>query len=577
MPWVNGTLTDTTAGEEFTSFNLETPGTAVYGKLLSRIKEHVCGYCTVPTRGGGLTGAATEGFIRGLEPTVNTTAKTWTLTFSSSTVFAITASGETTVNGTLVGGVATVSAARFICRVYEGSVPFSSGNMFTFNTVPSPLGLQTWDIISDTAKGSGSYCGNDDSTAANLSDYGNLVSVVNNSATATKGVLESLRFYDQSAINQLYYVTFSSASAFSLRNSAGTVLASGTVGTPFSYGVAGAYISFTIQAGSTAFTATTGTYPSYTGDFFTITPRSSVGANTHLTRIIVLRSRGLAGEDQIYYTFSQRSGGNGGRFFLEVAIHPSHNPALGTFSQPYMSDRKRIRHSQLPSGAVPYYIIASGRHIYVLTTPATNDHQVLGAGFLLPHARPTAEDQTWPGFVGGTYTAVGLLSGAGEVIPNVPSGPFFNGGGTAGTPPVSTLSVVLPGALITWGYGANHIGSTIYGAGSSAGIATSLTAGACYTHPYHLIGSSAGYSRIDSGVFGEVATRKAIFPVAVLTNGPDVGGVIGEFPGLFFIGYSTQNPVNVGDTLNSGTHVIWKGCNNTISASVDNTAAFALE
>lgn len=573
MPWVTGTLTDTTAGEEFREFNTEAAGSAVYAKLLSRIKEFTCGYASKPTPGGGLSGASTEGFIRGLEVTKDTTAKTWTVTFSSATVFAITASGETTINGTLVGGVAAVVGARFTCRVYSGSAPFTAGNTFTFTTTPSPLGLQTWDVISDTAKGSGSYCGNDDSAAGDWGDYLNLVTVTNNSATATKGTVSELRFYAQEYINQSYYITFSSASACHLRDSAGNILVSGTVGTTMEYGTAGSKISLRVNAGSTAFTATTGSYPSYGGDFFTIVPKSSSGSASHLTRIVVLRSRGAAGEDEIYYTFSQRVGGSSARFYLGVAIHPSHNPLLGTFSQQYTSSVKRIRHSQIPAGSVPYYFIASGRHLYVLTLPSSGDPQVLGAGFLLPHARPTAEDQSWPGFVGGTYNST--TTGAGEAIPSGESGPFFNGSGAAET--TAVLSVVLPGTLISWGFGANYPGAIVYGsAGSTAGVVLAETASKCYTHPYNVIGNTNTIVRIDSGVFGEADDRKAIFPVAVLTNGTSVGGVIGEFPGLFFIGSTPQNPVNVGDTLNGGTHVLWKGTSAN-SSSVNNIAAFALE
>jgi len=68
---------------------------------------------------------------------------------------------------------------------------------------------------------------------------------------------------------------------------------------------------------------------------------------------------------------------------------------------------------------------------------------------------------------------------------------------------------------------------------------------------------------------------KAIFPSIIYTAGlTTVRGVLGEFPGLFFMG--AEGGVGLGDTLAAISYVVWK-VSGVTATDFPITAAFALE
>lgn len=588
MVWTNGTLTNSTSGEKYPEFGGESAGTAVYGKLLESFKSFVCGKVTAPV----FTGTG-NGFIRSLEVTTATTTKAWTLTFSSATAFDITASGETTVSGTLTGSApnryATVAGARFTCRVYEGSTPFVAADNFTFSTTSSALGSQTWEVIADTANGTGSAVGHSGNNAGTvmgegsssyvanteMGDYLSIMNVTLSGTTTNRGTLGSIVMYAQSLINAgPYYVTFSSSGTiFTVRDSTGTQIGNtGTVaaGVTWEWGAAGSRLKLLVIGGSTAFTDTTFSGVPTGGNFFTLSAKTSTAAsiNSNLTRVVVLKSTGLAGSDTMYYTMAQRVGGNRARFYLEMAISKTYSSSLPTWAQAYMSPIVRMRHAETGIG-VPYYFIATGRHAYILTnmdSVAAPDPQAMGFGLLLPHATPT--EHAWPAFVGGSVTDTNL-SGP---IPSstYPSGPFWN---PVGDSTRSTVYFATPTTGITWGWGANYgigiINNLLVKTDATAGVENEYT-----VSPWDWSDLNPTTLKFHSGVYGDLA-MKAIFPSIIYTAGlTTVRGVLGEFPGLFFMG--AEGGIALGDTLAAISYVVWK-VSGVTATDFPITAAFALE
>lgn len=576
MPYIRGTFPNNTTGEEFKEFNLEGAGTAVYGRLLTKIKAFLCGEASAAT----LTAVGSaNGFIRGLEVKVGATTRTWTVLFTNATEFSITATGETEISGTLTGSApnrfASVNGARFKCRIYEGSNPFVNGDTFTFTTTSSPLGAQAYDVISDTAKGSGSFKG---AIGETPSDYQNLVGVVATSVAVNQGTLRDLKYHHQSFINAKYYVTFRSGGVtFDVRDSTGAIVGGmGTVGTPWEWGATGSRFGLTVSGGGVVYTTTTvnGSGIPTAGSYYTITPVSTpLTTDSHLSRIVVLRARGYNNEDTIYFTLAQRSGAASTRFHLELSVHRNHDQNTPTFSQISMSPPAKIRHSQ-GAHLVDYTIIGNGRYFYVLTLPSVSgDHQCMGGGLLLPHATPIAsEEYLWPAFCGGTVTEANKPPGSAWVSGEATL-PFFNPQGATGS---STLNVVLPGTNITWVRAINISTATDPNTAPDPRTVTNFAR----TFPWALIGrlGAIGFPvLIDSGVFQQTATLKVPHPGGVCVSNASGSGYIGEFPGLFFIGNSvTAQDVSAGDTLNDGAYLVWAG-GYGLNAHVANKAAFALE
>lgn len=591
MAWTNGTLTNSTAGEKYPEFGGESAGTAVYGKLLEKFKDFVCGKVTAPV----FTGTG-NGFIRSLEVTTSTTTKAWTLTFSSATAFDITASGETTVSGTLTGSApnryATVSGDRFTCRVYEGSTPFVATDNFTFSTTACALGAQAWEVISDTANGTGSGVGHSGNNAGSvvgegsgsytanveMGDYLSILNVTLSGTATNRGTLGSIVMYAQSIINSgPYYVTFSSSgTVFTVRDSTGTQIGNtGTVaaGVAWEWGAAGSRLKLLVTGGSTAFTDTVSptSTPPTGGNFFTISVKTSTAAaiNSHLTRVVVLKSTGLAGADTMYYTLAQRVGGNRARFYLEMAISKTYSSSLPTWAQAYMSPVVRIRHAETGIG-VPYYFVATGRHAYILTnidSVSAPDPQAMGFGLLLPHATPT--EHVWPAFVGGSVTDTNL-SGPGSSA-SYPNGPFWNPIGSATR---STVYFAIPTTAITWGWGANYgiqaINVSTVKTDATTGVENEYT-----ISPWDWSDINPTTLKFHSGVYGSLS-MKAIFPSIIYTAGlTTVRGVLGEFPGLFFTG--AEGGAALGDTLDTVGYVVWKASGAVTATDYPITAAFALE
>lgn len=554
MAYSSGSYTSGTSSEMFPNFGGES-GTgatsdSAYGKLLSLFKKFVCGEVSEAVAGAN-TGT---GMVLHTEPTRDVTTNSWTLTFSSATNFAITASGETTVNGVLTGSApnrkADISAARFTLSVYEGATAFVSGDTFTFNSTASGLNAgETWDVLADTAKGT-----------APSNYYSDMYTKTLSGTTTSRGDVVSLRYYGQAEINNSFYVTFSSSgTVFEVRRTTapGTVIGTGAVGGAVL--VIPKIMDIAISSGGTAFTNTSYTGPTPTGgNYFTIAPKVSLTTSTsNFTRVMVLRHRGYDGSYNIYETIAQRAGNNLNRFFLEGYCHSDYSSAVAMLSQQNISPAWRIK-TKNPENAesVVYHLVADALCAKILLLPSLTDPQ--GCYFGMYEAHGTPSECRFPVFVGGCVfqdvTTLDLDS-----TPGTSSGPFFWSsdklcyifppGGSTGAP---------------WIKG-NTSGSAV---GATAGNVNPLDA--FYLMPWESAGAAISSAiRVHSGVYGELGTKKSIMPSSIAISKSDVFGVAGELSGVYFIdSFATvNNAVTLGDTLtiNSKTYLIWRFSNlNTV-------------
>lgn len=563
MAYLSGTYTSGTSSEMFPNFGGEA-GTGVssdsaYGKLLSLFKKFVCGEASEASAGAN-TGT---GLVLHTEPTRGVTTKTWTLTFSSATAFSITASGETTVNGTLTGSApnrkADISAARFTLSVYEGATAFVSGDSFTFTTTASGLDAgETWDVLADTAKGT-----------APADYYSDMYTKTLSGTTLSRGGVTGVRYYRQSEINSSFYVTFSSSgTVFEVRRTTApaTVIGTGTVGGATL--VIPKVLDITISSGGTAFTNTTYTGPTPTGgNYFTIAPKvSAAGANSNLTRVIVLRHRGYDGSYNIYETIAQRVGNNLNRYFLEGYCHSNYSSSLAMLSQQNISPAWRIK-TKNPENSeeVVYHLIADALCAKILILPSLTDPQ--GCYFGMYEAHGTPSECRFPVFVGGCVfqdvTSIDLDSTAGTS-----SGPFFWSS--------DKLCYLFPPGGAT---GASWIKGNTSGAavGEANGSSSGTPLEAFYIAPWETAGAAIGVARFHPGVYGELGTKKSIMTTYLNISKTDVLGVAGELSGFYFIDASgsVSNNVTIGDTLtiSSKTYLIWRFSN---QSTVINSAAILL-
>lgn len=550
MAYTTGSITSGTASEMFPNFGAES-GTGVtsdsaYAKLLSLFKKFVCGEASEATAGAN-TG---NGLVLHVEPTKDVTTKSWTLTFSSATAFAITASGETTVNGTLTGVApnrkAVISAARFTLTVYEGSTPFTSGDTFTFSTTASGLNAgETWDVMADTAKGT-----------APASYYADLYTKTLNGTTTNRGTISAVRYYSQGIINTSYYVTFTSSTAFQVRpvSSPATILGSGTVGIMLEIpGV----MDITVTAGSTGFTTTTytGSTPSG-GNYFLIEPKlTAAGTGSNLSRVIVFRHRGFDGSYNIYQTIAQRVGNNKNRFFLEGYCHSDYDSNVAMLSQQNISPAWRIKNKN-PENAetVLYYIIADAMCAKILTLPHIDDPQGCYFGMYESHGTPS--ENTFPVLVGGSVAQNNTtieLNAAGSLTTSCAF--FFS---------TSGMSYMFPPGGSSGSSWVEHQGDGDGVASSAAGNATTALGG-FYSLPWDRMLTSAAGTRIHSGVYGEAGTKKAVLHSTLVVSKDDVSGVAGEYHGVYYIdtNATVNDAVVRGDTITylGDTYLVWE-CSN---------------
>jgi len=565
MAYLTGVIGSGTSSEMFPNFGGET-GTgatseSAYAKLLSKFKAFVAGEVSEASSGANVG----NGAVMHAEPTKDCTTRSWTLTFSSATNFSITATGEATVSGVLAGVAPNrklaVSAARFTLSVYEGTIPFTSGDTFTFTSTAHGLNAgEGWDVLADTAKGT-----------APPDYYSDLYTSTLSGAPTGRGAVASVRYYSQAVINTSYFITFSSATAFDVRAVAApsVVLGSGVVGT---LAVIPRLMDILVTQGGTSFTPTTYTGPTPTGgNFFTLAPKlSSAGNPSNLTRVIVFRHRGFDGSYNIYETIAQRVGNNNNRYFLEGYAHSYFDPAVAMLSQQSISPAWRMKLKN-PENAesVPYYIVADAMAATILTLPSSTDPQGCHFGMYEAHGAPS--ECRFPvvvmGCVFSDSTNLDLDSAAGGA-----SGPPMLGSSWE-----KLAALFQPGG----GSGSVWLGNRTDGSaavGVSAGGASNSALEAFYFMPWAAVGlGSVGSFRIHSGVYGEPGSKKAVFPTFMVVSTSSVNGVAGELHGLFYIdsGATPVNTVALGDTItiDSKVYVVWKLSNKT---TVTNSVAVLL-
>lgn len=605
MPFTSGSIAHHDAAtEEFRYFGTDT-NDSDYALLLTRLKDFLCGSISKPAPGGSNVG---DGTIHSFDMVNPATAidEDWTLTFSDDLNFEIV--GDTYGSAgtfTLALGaerdfesvVANIPGATL--TVTKGATAFAAADYYTFSTVRSPLTTQAYTVIADTARGLNSTV----KTALEVMKYTRSTGEEavfeqfgqysqENSAPRFPVAISELIFYDQESLRETFYIDFYTATQYKLKDSAGGILASAALGDFVDYrspalsiGLrvtkSGADLVYSNAAASSSGVPPTAKSPNTSG--LGANPRTALrikpptnllSTQTRVTRVTTLKATGLSGTDEMYMTFAQRVGGtaNGNRYYLDCSMHRSYDPLLAVFEQVNISPPARIKNHQ--TATVDYNFIADGRSMKVLTKLTGGDYQTMAGGFFLPHSTPTS--YPWPAFVLGTI-GNGLFS----PIPGDPpvnrkdESPGFCPGVDSLSPPVngydksSTLWVCLPTS--EWIHGANHAA-----AASSIGAANSTTQNlnlaaesfnAVYTAPwvYRDSGGSgdSGHNdgcRISPQAYGD-ATVKTFFPGFIELGSDLLSGILGEFPGIFFIGESSFNPVVQGDIIveDGIDHLVWSG------------------
>lgn len=626
MAYTSGSIPNANAsGEEFPLFGADTTAPAQYGAygiLLSRLKDFLCGNITKPVPGIGNVGEGTIHSFDMVDPD-NAVDDTWTLLFSAPDTFDITGATYGLV-GTFVlvppveGDIDTVvavipGATLTVTQAGTGFTAFASGDSFTFDTVRSALLTQGYSVIADTARGVGSTI----NTALEVLAYVRDI-------TGNRAVFESfgkygtddqadagyfpinvtkLVYYDQESLRKTLYLDFYSSTHYKLKDSAGVIITTGAVGEFLDYRSPTFSIGITVEH--------TGAQPVYTHadassngipplvkypsalfapatarTVLKITPPlNEVSGDTRVTRAVTLKSRGLTGADTIYYTLVQRVGGlgDGNRWYLDCQCHRTYNPLDTVLEQVNISPAARVINHQ---GAVAdYNLIADGRCFKLLTKLTSNDYQVLMGGFFLPHSTPGS--YPWPGFVAGTIGNGNFEAVAGSFPTVTDHAPGYNPGVVGLSPTVngydksSTLWVCLPTGQ--WIHGANHSAGNL-NANPTAKVLSEAASGfdAVYTSPWiHRTGGSDGTTRrackISCNAYGDPSV-KTMFPGMIMLGTGVINGILGEFPGVFFVGQSDSSPADRGDTINNGgtPHLVWAGT--TVQpANAAVLAAFAQE
>jgi len=592
MPFTSGTIAiGAAAAGEFPRFGSDTVDSD-YGVLLTEIKKFLCGEMSKPTPGGGNAG---DGTVHSFDMTSPLFAVTdsWTLTFSDAVTFDIV--------GATYGPIGPFTLSLPVDRDYDtvyagipggglwvtaGATPFAAGDVFTFNTVASSLGAQAYQVIADTARGVEVTAKTALEVLAYTRSTGEVALFEQFGQYSQEGgsprfpvAITELVYYDQESLRQTVYIDFFTATQYKLKDSAGVILASASLGDFIDYRSPTFSIGLRVtksgadQVYSHAGAASNGIPPT-AKSFGTYglaanartalrvkPPTNALSTETRITRVMTLKATGLVGADEIYMTLAQRVGGtsNGDRYYLDCSLHRTYDPLLNVFEQVGMSPAGRIKNHQ--TAAVDYHFIADGRSMKVLTKLTSNDYQSLSAGFFLPHSTPAS--YPWPGYVLGTI-GNGLFS----PIPGNPpvsrrdEAPGFCPGVHPLSPPVngydksSTLWVCLPTGAWVHGENYSQAASSIGAAGATTisleGYAQNFNA--VYTAPwvYRDTASSEGAHingcRISPQVYGD-SSVKAVFPGMIMFGSKFFSGILGEFPGIYFIGESSFNPVDRGDVV----------------------------
>lgn len=606
MPSISGTVAiGAAATEEFPTFGSDSAD-ADYGVLLTRLKAFLCGHVSKPAVGGSNVG---DGSIHSFDMTdaTNAVADSWTVTFSDDETFDVVGVSEGALGPfTLVLGTdrdyrsyeVSFPGGSFV--VTEGDTPFEAGDEFTFTTTVSPLTTQAYEVVADTSRGVGSTIMTSKEVLAYRRSTGEEVIFEQFGQYSNEGssprypvAFSELQFYDQESLNATWYIDFFTSTQYKLKDAAGNILASAALGDfvdyrspTFSVGFrvvkSGADVVYShANAGvvgvplTAKYNAASGTA---TGTRTTLRVKPTVNSSstyTRVTRVVVLKAKGLAGADSIYFTFAQRVGGvaDGDRYFLDCHLSRAYDPLLEVFNQVNMSPAGRVKNHQ--TAAVTYHFIADGRSFKLLSLLTGGDYQSMAGGLFLPHSTPTA--YPWPGFVLGTI-GNGLFSPIPGDAPvdRKDESPGYCPGVNSLSPPVngydksSTLWVCLPTSV--WLHGANHE-QAVESIGAAGSRTQSLGAAAedveaIYTAPWiyrdsDLTGSDPGYidgCRISPQAYGD-STVKVFFPGMIVSATALLSGVLGEFPGIFFIGESSYNPVVPGDIIevDSVDHLVWSG------------------
>lgn len=583
MPFASGSISVGDASSaEFVRFggDLNTPYAFVsdYGVLLEKLKEFLCGKMTKPVAGVGNTGNGTIHSFDVKNPLL-AESDDWLITFTDATHFTVEGDSHGAVGGSyeLVVPVGMTSKSKVISTdmfqfvITEGSIPFATGDTFTFSTTLSPLGDQAYEVIADTARGTGG--------TNNL--FKEVVKTEVNGPNTGTVEISTLLYYGQESINQTIYLDFFSATEFSVKDGDGVIFTTGTVNTLLEYRTP--TLSFLLRVtaltGSPTYKAaasSNGIPPTtiYSGDsrtnFKIYPPRNAAPSDTRITRVLILKATGLAGLDTTYFTFSQRVGGsaNGDRYYLDCALHRMYSPLLRVFQQQRMSPVCRIKNHQ--GATVDYNFMGDGRSFKVLTELTSQDFQVMAAGLFLPHSTPSS--YPWPGFVLGTIGNLLFTPAPGESpVARADETPGFNPGfSSVGS---STLWCCLPTG--TWKAGKNAVDTAGIANPGSYTINMNMdpnTFDGVYTDPW--VHRQSRPVKISPEVYGEPA-KKAIYPGIMKFASSTLRGVLGELPGIFFFGQSTTTPVDAGTTVTIGSddYLIW--CGTTLpQASAAVTAAF---
>lgn len=567
------------SGEVFPQFGGDPANSAVYGVLLTRLKEFLCGKVSnLQFTSASPTG---KGIVAYLEPRQVASASTgWKMEFTN----ADTCELKDPLNVLSDTAIRQVDPAGFSyfehdwssfgggpgVRLYilEGDTPFDTGDYFTFDVDPSPLSADAplcYDVVADTATGYGL-------TQAVLEEVLTIKSYGANTSTPLV-VVTALRAVGQAILNETFYVDFVTATNYTVKNSSGDILGNASLGGTFYYVSADGLLSFVVtQVDDTAPTGGAAANLSGVGNLppsissgrnsVKISPNADkpAEANSRVNRVIVLQSYGLAGGDFICYTISQRVAGSQQNFSIELRVSPGFDGNLGPFNQAFQSAPCRIKHDQGdPTYEVFYTIIADGRHFYLLTRLVASsvvDPQALGGGLFLPHSQPA--DYAWPAFVGGNLNANKYFVAVGVNPTGDEESAFFS--------PVydgneSTLQICLPTGV--WVRGKNYVSGPIQSVNCIDMNNTSELDGA-YTSPwvFHdappFSGPTPQLMSISAKVFGP-SNRRVPIPGFIAVSTSALKGVIGEFPGLYFMGNPAAGD-SPGDIIQiSGTdYVVWK-------------------
>lgn len=510
MAWTHPTLTD--AADTLTKFKA-----FVAGKV------------------GAITGVRTgNGRIVKLAPRPGVVTENWTLVCTvggATATFSVTGSVSGAQAALTVG--TPYSNSFFSCLVLDGSVDFVAADEILFSTTIGGLGAEAWEVISDTADGTGSTF-----------DYINTRNILQTdvSGSVANGALNAFSILDgYSALETwlLTCLTGGPTGTFSVVGSVSGNIGTATVGTPF----VTAQLSFTITDGSVDWAV---------GDTLTVTHEGSTAGGAK--RVLVFRSRGLAGtDDNLYHTYSYQYYPSADRWFISVRTHSAHSPLIETYSQANITPGpKRIR---LINGSMPAWFIADGRSAKMLIQSDATARQCNYSGFFLPHADASLGEYPFPAFTGGSCESSATGTPAGYA--GVDYYAFFTPGWSS-SGPIGSAQIAMPSN--SWEYVKNY---------DSGNLRTATHSNLIRLLPW----AAEDVTSFSGQAYGDL-TKKILLKSIIVSCVTGQKAVLGELEGVQFVA-AQSGSVAALDTIHEGG-INWLVWNSPKQTGSQFYAAFGL-